>query len=144
MAEHSPHGPQPTEPFDDRELKAKPILQVGIWTAGLVAAAIVFVLFFYPFMVETERATDPPRSPIPEAAVPAVPPGPRLQANPERELAAYRAEQAAQATSYGWVDREAGVARIPIERAIDLLAERGLPAAAPPGQPGQPSQEATP
>jgi hypothetical protein len=29
---------------------------------------------------------------------------------------------------YGWVDREHGVARIPIDRAIDLLAQRGLPA----------------
>ena len=30
---------------------------------------------------------------------------------------------------YGWVDRKAGIARIPIEHAIELLAARGLPAA---------------
>jgi DNA-binding GntR family transcriptional regulator len=29
--------------------------------------------------------------------------------------------------SYGWVDRDAGIVRIPIERAIEILAERGLP-----------------
>lgn len=129
MAEHSPHGPQPTEPFDDRELQARPILQVGIWTAVLVAVAIVFVFFFYPFLIRMEQAGDPPRSPIPEAAQQPLPPEPRLQPSPERELAAYRAEQAARATSYGWVDREAGVARIPVERAMELLAARGLPAA---------------
>jgi hypothetical protein len=35
-------------------------------------------------------------------------------------------------SSYGWVDREAGIVRIPIDRAMDLLAERGLPARAGP------------
>ena len=29
--------------------------------------------------------------------------------------------------SYGWVDQQAGVVRIPIDRAMDLLAQRGLP-----------------
>jgi mono/diheme cytochrome c family protein len=43
------------------------------------------------------------------------------------QLAAHRAQQLAQLNGYGWVDQEAGVARIPISRAIDLLAERGLP-----------------
>ena len=28
---------------------------------------------------------------------------------------------------YGWVDKNAGVVRIPVERAIDVLAEKGLP-----------------
>ena len=35
-----------------------------------------------------------------------------------------RAAESAVLESYGWVDREAGVARIPIERAMLLLAER--------------------
>jgi hypothetical protein len=39
-----------------------------------------------------------------------------------------RAEQQAQLGSYGWVDRSKGVVRIPIGRAMDLLAQRGLPA----------------
>jgi mono/diheme cytochrome c family protein len=42
------------------------------------------------------------------------------------QLAAHRAQQLAQLNGYGWVDQEAGVARIPISRAIDLLAESGL------------------
>jgi hypothetical protein len=39
-----------------------------------------------------------------------------------REL---RAREEAALTSYGWVDREAGRARIPVERAMELLLERG-------------------
>lgn len=34
-----------------------------------------------------------------------------------------RAKQKQQLTGYGWVDRDAGIARIPIERAMDLRAE---------------------
>jgi hypothetical protein len=29
--------------------------------------------------------------------------------------------------SYGWIDQQKGVVRIPIERAMELTAERGLP-----------------
>jgi hypothetical protein len=29
--------------------------------------------------------------------------------------------------SYGWIDRSNGIVQIPIERAMDLLAQRGLP-----------------
>lgn len=57
-----------------------------------------------------------------------VPPEPRLQLNERAELAQSRAEEDAILESYGWIDRAAGVTRIPIARAIELLTERGLPA----------------
>ena len=38
-----------------------------------------------------------------------------------------RATEDAILTTYGWVDRKGGIVRIPIDRAIDLLAQRGLP-----------------
>jgi hypothetical protein len=43
--------------------------------------------------------------------------------------------QESQLNSYGWVDEKAGVAHIPIERAMELLVERGLPVV-PAGKPG--------
>ena len=54
-------------------------------------------------------------------------PPPRLQTNPESDLGKSRASEAARLNSYGWVDRKAGIAHIPIERAIQLTIERGLP-----------------
>jgi hypothetical protein len=38
-----------------------------------------------------------------------------------------RAEEQEKLSSYGWVEPNAGVVRIPVERAMELLAERGLP-----------------
>jgi hypothetical protein len=56
-----------------------------------------------------------------------VAPAPRLQPDPARELAEMRAQEDALLHSYGWVDRSAGVVRIPIERAMQLTLDRGLP-----------------
>jgi len=52
---------------------------------------------------------------------------PVLQIDPVADLEAYQAQQEDLLTSYGWVDKSAGIGRIPIERAIELTAEKGLP-----------------
>jgi hypothetical protein len=52
------------------------------------------------------------------------PPGnlrPQLQSRPREDLAEYQAREQARLSTYGWVDRNAGVVRIPVERAMDLL-----------------------
>jgi len=54
-------------------------------------------------------------------------PRPQLQFAPEVDLAALRAKEDRELTSYGWIDKEAGVVRIPIDRAMELIAQRGLP-----------------
>jgi hypothetical protein len=59
------------------------------------------------------------------------PPEPRLQVDPAGDLARFRERENAVINSYGWVDRTAGVVRIPIGRAMDIMALRGLPAPQP-------------
>lgn len=54
-------------------------------------------------------------------------PQPRLEVHPGADLAASRRADELDLHSYGWIDRKAGVAHIPIERAMQLLVERGLP-----------------
>jgi len=54
-------------------------------------------------------------------------PPPQLQTAPALDLAKLRAREDAILGSYGWVDRQNGVIRIPIEEAMRLTAERGLP-----------------
>ncbi len=43
-----------------------------------------------------------------------------------------RAEERALVENYAWVDQKAGIARIPVGRALEILAERGLPKVAAP------------
>jgi hypothetical protein len=56
-----------------------------------------------------------------------LPPSPRLQVNAPGDLADYMKQQRQTLDTYGWVDQKAGAVRIPIERAMDLLVEKGLP-----------------
>ena len=57
-----------------------------------------------------------------------MPPEPRLQTNPRQDLRDLRAARRRVLKSYGWVDKNAGVVRIPIDEAMKLTVERGLPA----------------
>jgi hypothetical protein len=57
----------------------------------------------------------------------AYPPAPRLQIDPRRDLDALRALETSRLSSYGWVNRADGIVHIPIDRAMQLTAQRGLP-----------------
>jgi len=54
-------------------------------------------------------------------------PGPEMLVIEPTVLEAFRAREDAELSTYGWVDENAGVVRIPIERAKDLMLERGYP-----------------
>jgi hypothetical protein len=55
------------------------------------------------------------------------PPGPQLQVSPPADWQTFFARQETEANTYGWVNRTAGVVRVPIERAMDLFLQQGLP-----------------
>jgi hypothetical protein len=50
-----------------------------------------------------------------------------LETNERVEIKDFRLKEEQTLNSYGWVDEKAGVVRIPIDRAMQLLAQRGLP-----------------
>ena len=54
-------------------------------------------------------------------------PEPRLQISAERDLAELRAREDLELNSYGWIDKRAGLVRIPIDRAMELILKQGLP-----------------
>jgi hypothetical protein len=111
--------------YETSDARLRPILAFG---AGLTVFALVVLLviawMFHAFL-RREVRLDPPPSPV--AASRAQPPEPRLQSAPAQDLEAVRAAEDALLNSYGWADRQAGHVRIPIDRAMELLSERGLP-----------------
>lgn len=80
-------------------------------------------------LVEKRAEGLPPANPLSAAYGRTLPPAPRLQVNPDRDIETLRAAEHEQLTSYGWVDRRAGVAHIPITRAMELLADDRSPIA---------------
>ena len=55
-------------------------------------------------------------------------PAPRLQTQPFKDVYLLKQGQNERLDSYGWVDKADGIVHIPIDRAIELTLERGLPA----------------
>jgi hypothetical protein len=54
-------------------------------------------------------------------------PGPRLQIDPRQDLAALRNAEDERLSGYGWINRQQKAVRMPIERAMGMTLERGLP-----------------
>jgi hypothetical protein len=97
---------------------------IALVVLSLVSALIVYGVF-QTFEKQAEKA-DPVLSPH---AVPAgqQPPEPRLVYSEPTVLRKQRSIEAEALETYGWVDQAAGVARVPIEEAKQLLLQRGLP-----------------
>lgn len=103
---------EPTD-WEARPVKIAGALGTIFLAIGLVASAITVRL------VTRKRAmTDEPAV----FDVKKLPPPPRLQANPSEEMAAFRARENEILSTYGWIDPNRGVVRIPIERAMELVA----------------------
>lgn len=110
MSEHSP---------DFERSDADPRLVAAL------AAGLALFLIAVPYLL---RAGYPSARGLPSVArdLPE-PPQPRLQVDPKGDLARLRSAESRELAGYGWADRERRIVRIPIERAMALLAERGLP-----------------
>jgi hypothetical protein len=104
-------------------------LKAILWClAGFIATAIVIhlVLIGYGTMLGSSYKRFGRIYQIQPNQVPQYP-SPALQSNPSIDLQTYRSRAEHELNTYGWIDRGHGIVKIPIERAMDLLASRGLP-----------------
>ena len=92
-----------------------------------IAMALMAGLFYY--LTKREAVADTSRSPLSTERV--APPAPNLQISPTADLEQLGAEEETRLHTYGWVDQKQQIVRIPVEKAMDIVAERGLPAALP-------------
>ena len=125
--------------FERQDLSARGILA---FLAGLVlVCAMVYVVVgaMYHFFDRYQKAHEPPQNPLVQATNSdtrhAAPedaskfPFPRLETNERGQLNEQRLREEETLNTYGWLDQNAGVAHIPIQRAMELIVERGLPTA---------------
>ena len=111
--------------YEESDADVPALAKYGIGLA--IVSVIVLVLMSWLqnfFTTQTQRVT-PPASPL--ATQRQAPSAPRLQVVPEKDLHEARAVEDSVLHSYGWIIRDSGVVRVPIERAMELTAQRGLP-----------------
>jgi hypothetical protein len=97
----------------------------GLLMTGIVVHVLVWLLFVYFASRESQSAAR--EFPLAVEQQNRLPPEPRLQTNPRQDLGELRAREDRLLKSYGWVDKSNGIVRIPIDEAMRLTVERGLP-----------------
>jgi hypothetical protein len=110
--------------YEQRDLPARGVVAFIVGTLVALFGGLVVSLFIWDQMEKSVAAAQPPDHPLAEERM--VPPEPRLQVTPYAELDAHR-KSAKEIDTYGWVDQGTGRVRIPIERAMKLVVEEGLP-----------------
>lgn len=111
---------EPKDVSHDNVILTGAVLLIVVW-------AVVGLLFFYFSYLSHYRAeVSPPSIPYEEGAQ-KLPPEPRIQASPAADLQTLRAKENSLLTHYRWIDQSKGVVAIPIDRAIELIAQRGIP-----------------
>ena len=132
--EHEIENPETR--YERRDLSPHGVLLFLVGLA-VVSVAIYFVLWgFYGYLNAFRGQKVQPISPLQTAHDNLNPPTekviqsfpqPQLQPNPVADLNKFRVQEEEIMNSYGWTDQQAGVAHIPIEQAMDIIAARGLP-----------------
>lgn len=109
-----------------RDVTIRPIVGfcIGLFLLVVFSFWVTWVMFNYFAAREAKSGSSAPSSMNGRAPIP---PEPRLQVLPAQDLKRLIADEQNILHSYGWVNQQSGIVRIPIERAMQLIAERGLP-----------------
>ncbi len=127
LHEHSPDDSiarrHETSDANFKNLMVTGIALLGVMVAGLVISFIAFRVF-------TEQSENPGAHPGTFAAPESMTPQqiPQLQPSPRDTLLMIRRSEDSVLTSYAWVNKDSGIVRVPIEQAMKLAVEHGLPA----------------
>jgi hypothetical protein len=128
-APRSAPAPEPEEEsvVEGHELTDMRTKQVVYWLALLTVAVTALVIGVTIFEVRMIGHAGPLVPVVDDPPRVTPPPQPRLEKANGEVLAAQHAKENEILNNYTWVDQGAGVVSIPIDRAIELTVERGLP-----------------
>jgi hypothetical protein len=128
--------------FEARDITTTTIYWYLIVLVLAVAASFgvcVYILRYTTTFVEQSHTVPPASRMEHSSEFHPLPPEPRLQgvpgslSDPQSDLRKKIHDDTEANEQFGWVDHNAGIAQIPVKDAMKILAEKGLPAVAPPG-----------
>jgi hypothetical protein len=124
MSEPVPNPGSVKRGYEDSDVSVGRLFAFAGGVVGLIVLGILGSAAVFHFFVQ-HQPLGPPASPFED--VRPMPPEPRLQTTAPIDLKHYREQQQNALDSYGWVDSQAGVVKIPVDRAMDLMLQRGYP-----------------
>ncbi len=108
----------------DFDIRSVNTFVIGL-VVGVIGSALLMWFVFDRYAASAAR-TSPRPDPMALSDPRKEPPEPRLQKTPVMDLKQFRAGEDEVLHSYGWVDPAKGVVRIPVDRAMELVAKEGL------------------
>jgi hypothetical protein len=114
--------------YEHTDANVASILKFLLWLAGSAVLIHAGLALLFNLFVAQRVEREAPKYPLAVGEAPRLPPEPRLQRFPREDIMNFRIGEEAALHQYGWVDRSSGIVRIPIEEAMRLTVERGLPA----------------
>lgn len=113
--------------YEDRDVALPALVKWWFILAAFIVGMFVISFLVYRLFVPDVRM-ERNRLPLTMTPIQKKPPAeaPILQVHPKRDMVVFRRDELKYLNSYGWVDESKGIVRIPIDRAMELTAERGL------------------
>jgi hypothetical protein len=117
----------PTQRHEARDVNILAVSKFGIGLILTTIASIFFVLGVFRYFEKLENAAPPPTGTGVNVDARRLPPEPRLLENEPENLQRMRGAEDQVLNNYSWADDKHTLVKLPIDRAIELLAQRGLP-----------------
>ncbi|MGA3235123.1 MAG: hypothetical protein ABSG03_02375 [Bryobacteraceae bacterium] len=137
MAENRDHEPirvvrpdltNPENRYEHRDVSFKALTKFAIGLIITTIFSVGLVLGMFQYLLHREGGVPASRVESPAQDARQLPPEPRLEDTPATDLQEMRAAEDQVLHNYRWLDQSNGIVRLPIDRAMDLIAQRGLPA----------------
>jgi len=132
MAGNNAHsGDEPRNPnvhHEPDDVNAVALTKFGLSMSALIVIFLFGLWGMFEYLKNREAELSLPQSPSAMVNAQKLPPEPRLQSHPAMDMRNLRSEQEKLLHQYAWIDPDKGIVRIPVERAMDIIAQRGLPA----------------
>jgi hypothetical protein len=120
--------------FESSDIDTPTILAYILYLTLSVAAAFLISVFVFRSLTRMAVDSDTPMAPVHRGIGPTVPSGPPLQGvpyspdDPQLDLRNKRESDQAANEKFDWVDKQAGIAQIPVDEAMKIIVSKGLPA----------------
>jgi hypothetical protein len=131
LSEHDlEYGPTPPgAKYEHTDIDVSVGYKFALWlsVAMLISVAIVYGSFWFFERQERSASALAQKYPLAASQPRREPPAPNLQNQPFKDIYELRHSESEKLAGYGWVDKEGGVTRIPIDRAMEVMLQRGFP-----------------
>lgn len=121
--DHSAAGHGTASPgYEITDVQPRPLAKTAILVAGLVFFSIIAMILLFQAFDYYLPKSDKPRHPLADSRY--VSSAPKLQPDPPALKEELHKVETHVLGTYDWADKEKRLVRIPIERAIELVAQR--------------------